>query len=94
MGVGSKLIDNTDSGGNMCWTHCFAGEGQSLLLVENQHTSHTGKSEEEGGENDGNNGVGPGVIAVFNRDAASGKLTHSGVHVDVPQAVCVTAVRV
>ena len=50
--------------------------------------------EEEGGENDGNNGVGPGVIAVFHRDAASGKLTHSGVHVDVPQAVCVTAVRV
>lgn len=87
----ATLVENVSSGGSMPWSHTFLDEDDSLLLVQNQHTKHTGKSEKEGGTNDGNNGEGPGRIVIFRRDAESGGLTEL-VAVEVPQAMCVTAV--
>jgi hypothetical protein len=73
----------------MPWSHTFVGDDDSLLLVQNQHTKHSGLSEAEGGENDGHNGVGPGQIAPFRRDKQSGMLTAVGQAVEVPQAMAV-----
>ena len=38
--------------------------------MQNQHTAHTGLSEEEGGDNDGHNGVGVGRVVAFRRRPA------------------------
>ena len=84
------LTQNVESGGNMPWTHTFA-EDDSLLLVQNQYTKHTGLSEEDCGENDGHNGLGPGQIVLFRRDEAGGGLERIGT-TEVPQAMSILAI--
>ena len=87
----ATLVQNVPSGGSMPWSHTFLEEDDSLLLVQNQHTKHTGKSEKEGGTNDGNNGEGPGKIVMFRRNGESGELTKLAA-AEVPQAMCATAI--
>lgn len=83
------MIQNVDSGGSMPWSHSFVGIDDGVLLVQNQHTKHSGLSEAEGGDNDGHNGLGPGKIAIFRRDKQTGLLTAIGKAAEVPQAMSV-----
>ena len=75
----------------MPWTLGFVAGDDSQLLVQNQHTDHSGLPEAEGGENDGHNGVGPGRVVLFNRDRETGLLDQRS-SIDVPQAISVMSV--
>ena len=82
-------VNTVSSGGNMPWSHVWASE--RMLLVQNQSTLHSGLPEEEGGENDGHNGIGPGQIVAFHVGPGH-QLRNSGVAATVPQAVSIALV--
>ena len=86
-----ELVDTCPSGGGAPWSCCLTGADDCLLLVTNQHARHSGKPEAEGGMNDGHNGEGPGFVAIFKRDAQTGRLTRANWKAEVPQCLCVAA---
>lgn len=85
-------VANVGSGGNMPWCHTFCDGDDGLLVVQNQHTAHTGLPEPEGGSNEGYNGVGPGRVVVFARDREGGGLAELAA-AEVPHAMSVLVVR-
>jgi len=85
-------VANHGSGGNMPWCHSFCDGDDRMMVVQNQHTAHTGLGEKEGGDNEGHNGVGPGKLVVFARDADSGAIAELAA-AEVPHAMSVLVIR-
>ena len=75
----------------MPWGAALAGPDDALLLVQNQHARPHADLAKNGADLAAN-GEGAGCIALFRRDAATGKLSATGVAVEVPSAMGITVV--
>ena len=88
---GCALVETVPSGGNMPWGCALAGAGDAYLLVQNQH-SRPHPDLATNGEDLAANGEGVGVVALFRRDAATGRLAPTEVRAEVPSAMGITVV--
>ena len=71
------------TGGRIPWAMCFAGEGESHVVVVNTHTSGAGVPEPL---------EGPGQVVALRRDAETGLLEETGATLPLDEAISICEV--